>query len=453
MATPSTVHEVFTPAARALLNFVPRNAVDDQLLDALRTPGRQLIVYGESGSGKSTLLAYRLIQEYKRYISTQCMSSTSCEQLLFDAFDQLDQYYVSGETAHRSQTVSSSLVADFFRIKASINANLTQGAGETRARVVPPQLTPQRLAEFLGAKGMCWVVEDFHKMEISQKRLFAEWLKVFNEASFDYPRVRIIAIGAADTGREIVEYDSNMRNRVSELYVPLMDDDELSQIIVNGQQLLNVDLTALVAPIVQYSVGVPSVCHELALNACVAKGVLARVKTKKTFSADDLEAAVQRYVRISSDTLKVTFERAMQRHRTARFDNYRLILQVLAAGPLAGMSRGDLLAGIQSYASDYTTKQLPEYLRALTKEDRGQILKAGLDGRYRFSEPIYHTFAQLTLLNRAQRVASQSEQPVAEWVAAALDQLIKNNPALELVIQEQTPSGSALLSIILHRDR
>lgn len=56
MAEVYSVHAVFTPTTQVRVNFVQRSSVNDRLVDALMTPGKQLVVYGESGSGKSTLL-------------------------------------------------------------------------------------------------------------------------------------------------------------------------------------------------------------------------------------------------------------------------------------------------------------------------------------------------------------------------------------------------------------
>jgi hypothetical protein len=109
--------------------------------------------------------------------------------------------------------------------------------------MLPPQLTVQRLARFLGEQGMCWVVEDFHKMPASEKLPLAQYIKVFLDMSSVYPDVKAVIVGATETARQVVEYDPDMTKRVSELLVPLMTMDELTEIILNGQALLNVDLS------------------------------------------------------------------------------------------------------------------------------------------------------------------------------------------------------------------
>jgi hypothetical protein len=308
-------------------------------MDALYTPGKQVIVYGESGSGKSTLLLNKLRETYAGHITTRCTAATTNESLVLDAFDQLNPYYTQERSTKKSGGISPTLSAKFIEIQGTVSKE----ACETRNRVLPPQLTAQRLAEFLGAQGMCWVIEDFHKMSIEEKVPFAQSLKVFCDMSAEYPEVKTICIGATGTARQVVEYDPEMRARVAELHVPLMTDDELEKIVFKGQELLNIDLSALMRDVVQYSVGVPSVCHQLSLNACLEKDVFTTQSTLLSFAPSDLRPAVEHYVRDSSDTLKASFEKALKRHQVRRYDNCRLILEALASGPLEGMLYGEIL--------------------------------------------------------------------------------------------------------------
>lgn len=89
-----TVYDVFTPTTPARLNFVDHPEVYDLVVDALRTPGKQVVVYGESGSGKSSLLAKKLEELYPDHITTRCSAASTFETILLDAFDQLDEFYV-----------------------------------------------------------------------------------------------------------------------------------------------------------------------------------------------------------------------------------------------------------------------------------------------------------------------------------------------------------------------
>jgi ABC-type lipoprotein export system ATPase subunit len=65
--------DVFTPTTPARVAFVERNTVNDRLVNALTTPGKQIVVYGHSGSGKTTLLVNKLNQVYEQHLTTRCM--------------------------------------------------------------------------------------------------------------------------------------------------------------------------------------------------------------------------------------------------------------------------------------------------------------------------------------------------------------------------------------------
>lgn len=420
------VHEVFTPSTQARINFVDRASINDQLMDTIYTAGKQLIVYGESGCGKSTLLMNKLKDSYAAYIISRCSQSMTYEQLLLDAFDQLNPFYTQKRASGASRGISSELRAAFFSVKADLSKN----QGEQQARAVPLQLTAQRLAEFLGAQSMCWVVEDFHKMPVEEKIPFAQSLKIFSDVSTEYPEVMVIAIGATGTAREVVEYDPEMSNRVSELYVPPMTATELSRIIGKGQELLNINLSAVAEGIVDYSMGMPSVCHQLALNTCLEKDITETQKVTIAFTWRDLDPALNRYVRDSSDTIQSRLYRALGRRVLGRYDNCKIILAALSSGPLSGMTFDEILTRIRLTHKDYPEKNLKRYLRELTKDSRGQLLKAAEDGKWRFTGGIYHTLVQ-AMLSKPQRPSTTKPTPrqyVEEVVAQSWVNTMYSNP-------------------------
>jgi GTPase SAR1 family protein len=344
---PASVFEVFTPTSRAKRNFVPRTAVTDNLVGALQTPGKQIIVYGESGSGKSTLLQKKLDEIYEGQITTRCHATSTFDQLVASAFDQMDAFYRAEQTAGRTSKVSAQLSAEISGIKAAIESGREASDGRVDRRVVPPQLTPQRLGELLGSLGLCWVLEDFHKVPAAEKKYLAQTLKIFSDLAGEFPALKVVAVGATDTARDVVAYDNEMRNRVAEVFVPLMTDAELSAIIYGGQVLLNINLGSLRDTFVTYAMGVASVCHQLALNACLNEGVLSTQAEMFVFTHDNLEPALQRWITEASDSLKATFERALRRHKIRRFDNTRLILRALAKGPLSGLLHAEVLRHVR----------------------------------------------------------------------------------------------------------
>lgn len=395
------VFEVFTPTTQAKLNFVERPGINDQLVDALRTPGKQIVVYGETGSGKSTLLQNKLFQIYEKHIVTQCHAAITFDQILLDAFDQLAPFYTDTLARSKEVTRAGNFSVEFLAIKAGLDASRARTTERSDQRVLPPQLTPQRLGEFMGERGVCWVIEDFHKVAAHEKQLLAQTLKVFCDLARQYRTLKIITIGATGTAREVIEYDPEMSNRVAEILVPLMTDEEIDAVVRGGEQLLNVNFGGTRELIVAYSVGVGSICHQLALNCCLEAGIERKLGDRRDIVASDLESALRRYIQDSSDTLKGRFEKALTRRHVKKYDNCRLILRALANGPLEGMLFSELITTIRSEHPKYPAGNLTTYLRMLQQPDRGGLVRIAGGGRFCFVDPFHHLFAHLTLANES----------------------------------------------------
>ena len=364
--------DVFTPTKPAILTFVEREYLNAQLVDALRTPGKQLVVYGHSGSGKTTLLLNKLRQTYELEITTRCMSGLTFEHLLLDAFDQLGPLYEAGRLQKRRGQISSGLSADYLGIKAQIGASTSDEAEVRQERMLPPQLTPQRLASFIGEAGACWVLEDFHKLADSEKIKLAQVMKIFMDMAVTFNELKVIAIGAVGTAREVVSYDQEMRNRVAEIHVPLMTSEEINSIIHMGEGLLNISFPSTVTTnIVKYSNGLASVCHQLALNSCYAAGVNETQNRTKELTQSGFEEVLKSYVSGESDSTKATFDRALRQQRKGKYDNCRLILKVLADSDAEdGLTPkvADILSAVRRTAPSYPQGNLTTYLEQLQSD-------------------------------------------------------------------------------------
>jgi energy-coupling factor transporter ATP-binding protein EcfA2 len=163
---------VFTPARPAKLTFVERKDINQKLVDALKTPGKQLLIYGYTGSGKTSLIKNKLLQTYENSITTSCTEGMQFEQLILQAFDKFDAFFTTERVKEKSRDNLIGLEANYNLIKAQISSSHSSKTSEKQERIVPLQLTPQKLAEFFGKLNSCWVIEDFHKMEPAEKKNF-----------------------------------------------------------------------------------------------------------------------------------------------------------------------------------------------------------------------------------------------------------------------------------------
>lgn len=261
--------------------------------------------------------------------------------------------------------------------------------------MLPPQLTPQALGKFLGAVKACWVLEDFHKIDLSEKVQLSQLMKVFMDMSDDYPELKIVALGAVNTARQVVEYDDEMRNRVAEISVPLMSPDEITKIIRKGEMALNVSFSQNIVKVISiHSNGLASVCHHLCLNMCDAAEINVTVPgTTYQLTTDDCQSAVKTYVDEASDSIKSAFEKALKPRRNG-VNNAELILKALSAVKEDGAARFDILNRVRQESPSYQDQRLKHNLIKLCEPSYGTILRYDSNsGRYAFSDPIYRAYA------------------------------------------------------------
>ncbi|MEF9387641.1 AAA family ATPase [Ralstonia solanacearum species complex bacterium KE056] len=392
----SLTRDVFTPTKPARIAFVERDSVNDKLVNSLTTPGKQIVVYGHSGTGKTTLLVNKLTQLYEHHISTRCMKGIKFEQLVLDAFDQLSAFYTQERQISIKTTSGIDLLATYKILQAKLTSSSNSEQGEKQNRILPPQLTPQTLGRFLGAQNACWVLEDFHKIDESEKDKLSQLMKVFMDLADDYPDLKIIALGAVDTARQVVDYDPEMRNRVAEIQVSLMTEDEIAAIIAKGEKALNIKFGSEIKRVIaRHTNGLASVCHHICLNMCNAAGVTETVKgTTLELTRKHCEEAIRTYVEDASDSIKSVFDKALKNRRKTQYDNAALIIEAMSNLGESGAARTDIHRRITRTQPKYPETNLKYMLPKLCTNEYGGIIRFDSNsGRYSFSDPIYRAYA------------------------------------------------------------
>ena len=414
--------DVFTPTKPARIAFVERDSVNDKLVNALKTPGKQIVVYGHTGTGKTTLLVNKLAQLYEQHVTTRCMKGLTFEQLLLDAFDQLAPFYARERETSAKRTVSAEIGASYQLVKAKLESQVSTESKETQSRVLPPQLTPQALGKFLGAQRACWILEDFHKIDDAEKQRLSQLMKVFMDLSDDFPDLKIIALGAVDTARQVVDYDNEMRYRVAEIHVTLMTGREINAIITKGETALNVEINPDVKRVVtRHCNGLASVCHHLCLNMCDAAGITeTHVGERAKLTRQHFDTGLKAYVDEASDSIKSAFDKALKKRRKTQYNNATLILSSVAALAEDGAARIDIHKKIQEEEPKYPEMNLKYLLPKLCTPEYGNLLRFdSTSGRYSFSDPIYRVYALAKFRQGSVRVKAESiEQVILHLIRA-----------------------------------
>ena len=330
-----------------------------------------------------------------------------------DAFDKLNPFYTSEKLDKDSQKIAHDLKSSYLTLESTLKTELLHEYSEKRQRLLPPQLTPQRLAEFLGAAGVTWIIEDFHKVNSAERQKLSQILKIFVDISNKYPTAKVIAIGAVGTAREIVNYDSELNNRVAEIHVPLMTKQELEDILLKGEKLLNVDFEPKMhEDMIKYSNSLASICHHICFSICYNNGVRETSKIKKRLKVDYLKDAVVDYLKQNSDSFKETLDRALK-PRDGMYDNTKGVLNAFCKSNKDELTKNDVL-NYKNNKSSYGGKKIIEYLNLLTTADYGEVLRFDENsGKYFFSNPFFKAYTIMQFSTDEGTIASHITESVS----------------------------------------
>lgn len=310
---PYELGKVYTPTTVAKLAYVRRNELEQKFIKYFKLAGKQIILYGHSGSGKTTLVNNILESNGIKYIITQCESASTFNDILINAFDELNLYYTKEVSDKSSSKTEGELSAEINSIGAALKQTITEEHEETFVRILPPQLTPQRLSETLGKLGLVWIIEDFHKVANPEKKRIADLIKIFIDKANQYPKLKIICIGAVDTAREMILLEPNLSTRIVELNVPLLTDDEILEIINQGSDCLNIMMSdALKDKIIHYSNRLASMAHQMCYDMCYSNGVYKTCRKKTVIGDEKFKDAIESYLESNSDTFRSVYESSIK---------------------------------------------------------------------------------------------------------------------------------------------
>jgi hypothetical protein len=219
-------------------------------------------------------------------------------------------------------------------------------------------------------------------------------MKVFMDESVDYEDIKIIALGAVGTAKEIVQYDREMQNRVAEIYVPLLNESELRQIIDKGESLLHVSITDEVKNlIIKFSSGIASVTHQLCLTICQNKELYETSDILITFDLDDFKSSLENYLDANSQYLKDKFDKVTE---TPTPDGNSIIKEILRAFVLldkSHLTRTEIVDFVKKNRVPIQPELLGHRLEELTNERREKILLYDpYSDTYTFSDPFFKVY-------------------------------------------------------------
>ncbi len=259
-------HEVFTPSTLARLNYVARPSIEDRFVDAARTPGRAIFVFGPPGAGKSSLVDRKLLETYPGHVITPCSPSDSLESLVTNAFDLLAPFRTRQVTTERNETASFELSP----IPSGPKFTLGRGVktSQLQEAAVSGERTISALIRELGRREYCWVLEDAHFLSETAQRDLVGVVRAFSEASREFPYVRLVVLSSNVIPTSHATLTRSEMARLERLSIPAMSADDLQTMLQRGGDLLNVDFADIASALVHAARMDSRLVHYLALELC-----------------------------------------------------------------------------------------------------------------------------------------------------------------------------------------
>lgn len=360
------LYKIFTPSSPAINTFVERKYVERQLIKGLNTPGKQIIIFGPSGSGKSTLILNKYNIVFTSMIRSICQRDTTFAELIKDAFDQLNEYYVNEYKKGETGGIKGEASFSFW----TIITNKFEGSYENTNeqgynRVVEFQLNERNLSKLLREANCCWVIEDFHKVVEVEKNKLADSLKLFTDDNS-----KIIAIGAVNSPAEVLSMNREMNHRIAEISVPLMSEEELLAIIKTGTEKLNVSFSDELAVLIsRFSFNYGANCHQLCLNIFEDENIYDRQKNQLSYDVDKLKKSIDTYLFNKASSFNDYIKKAIEGKEKNTVLKERIIIKYL------NLLKDEVSMAFLSQELEETTQAIETAINDMVTDNYGEFFQ------------------------------------------------------------------------------
>ncbi|WP_236791847.1 AAA family ATPase [Amycolatopsis sp. GM8] len=398
--TPKTIvsREMFARRNEADLHGNP--GLQDNLCDALRDRGGQVLIFGDTGVGKSSLIKYAAEDESLEAVTIECLSSKSYADLIEDGLRKLiDVREVKKtSTASASAEVEASGKAPFLlTLKGKLQGKYDRGR-EFEIVSKPPL---DALLEAMKATGNKLLIFDNFQNISNQvdRSLIAQTMEFLADKSNETGDIKAVVIGIAEDASSLLGGSGSFRRRTTEVGVPRMPDDEIVEILKRGFMKLEISISdPIIRQLVFYSDGFPYFGHLLGLQVSRA----ARREGVDSVTVEMVETALQRAVKDVDRSYRERTRKAFE--VGGQVQPRRRILEILSISDKREWRSADVISAYEDRferRSDYAF--LHTSLAQLIDKKHGSVLaRSGARNSYiyRFSDPQMRPYLRLTAFRR-----------------------------------------------------
>ena len=357
------LRDAFTPAQPVSNSrrLAGRKEVLQSLIRSLEDQRLHVVLYGERGIGKTSLLrVLSELAEEAQYVvrHTSCGESTGFDALMRAVMSTIPLLY------HAEYDPSDREIEQ----------------GRSLSDLLPPTpVTANQVSDIFGpiaGTRLLLIIDEFDRSPTGDfRRSIAELIKNLSDRSV---RVQLVIAGVASNLSELVEHIPSIRRNVLGLHVPVMDEEEVRELLQLGEESSNLRFDeGAIRLIVTSSCGSPYLASLLGQFS----GLNAIDDQRRVVDSDDVAKAI-----------KVAVDEIEQRVSEGSIEKIRQCLAGTQGGALSQLARIAMLKGgrIDTKASmdnDVAASECERAIAALgTASSLVRKLPGAVDGRYEFVE-------------------------------------------------------------------
>lgn len=200
----------------------------------------------------------------------------------------------------------------------------------------------------------------------------------------------MLVVGIAETGGQLIGEHPSVQRCLKETELGGMSESELSEIILQGADKLDLKFDEQVMMrIVRVSGRYPHFTQLLALK-CAEEAI---ANDRKDVTVADLDVAIESAVDDAEGTLSRRYKEATRSYNT---DMYRKVLVAAADIGQSEFTAKELREAIKEETGDpITQNRLNNYLSRLVSEGRDSVLRRVRKGIYKFNDPRMPSYVKI----------------------------------------------------------
>lgn len=357
------LRDAFTPAQPVadIHHMAGRKDVLQTLIRSLEDQRVHVVLYGERGIGKTSLLRVLAeLAEDAQYVVrySSCGETTDFTELMRSIIDSIPLLYHGGYEPSATEIEEGKSLASL----------LPQGA-----------LSANQISDVLSRLSgtrLLLILDEFDRSPRNGfRRAIAELIKNLSDRSI---RVQLVIAGVAANLSELVEAIPSIRRNVLGLHVPVMNSDEIRELLSIGEEASGIKFDDLSVKLISsFSCGSPYLASLLGQLA----GLTAIDRAEREVSAQDVASAV----RVAVDEIEQRIsETSVEKVRSAFLNDRGRPLARLAR---IAMLNGGRLDTTPKGPGDMAAEECARALRSAGEVDALLIpSEDGIPGRYQFVE-------------------------------------------------------------------